>query len=457
MSTAPPQRHAGPASPGMFRIGVGAGFAGDRMQPADELARGGGLHAMAFECLAERTIGVAQQARREGTGAGFDSRILRRFSGTLPALLGTGAVVTTNAGAADPIGAAAATRELCECLGLDARIAAVTGDDVLGAIDLTQSRILGTDDTLWDIRDRLVSANAYIGAGPLIEALDDGADIVIAGRCSDAALFVAPLAHHFGWQTDDLEAMARASLVGHLLECAGQLTGGYFADTGRKRVDRLWDLGFPLADVAADGSATYAKLPGTGGVLDRRTVLEQLLYEIDDPAAYRTPDVTIDFSRVRIREREDGAVDVDGARAAGRPEQLKVSVGVRDGYVAVAEIAYSGQGCVARAELAADIVRERWEHVHGMDPDALSVGYIGVDATRPWWRNADRHPSEVRLRMSLRTFDRPAAVTLCEEVESLYTNGPFGGGGVTTSVRETLGIVSTMIDRSAVQTKVTMS
>ncbi|MBS1906171.1 MAG: DUF1446 domain-containing protein [Actinobacteria bacterium] len=456
MTIAEQRRPAPPVAPHAFRIGVGAGFAGDRIQPADDLARYGGVDAMAFECLAERTIGVAQQMRQQGTGPGFDSRLLRRFAGTLPHLLPRGAVVTTNAGAADPIGAAEATRALCDSIGLAPVIAAVTGDDVLSAIDLKQSRILGTDDTLWDVRDRLVSANAYIGAEPLVQALGQGAQVVIAGRCSDAALFVAPLAHHFGWALDDLGAMARASLVGHLLECAGQLTGGYFADAGRKRVDRLWDLGFPMADVRADGSATYTKLPGTGGVIDRRTVLEQLLYEIDDPASYKTPDVTIDFSRVSIRADGASTVTVDGARDAGRPEQLKVSVGLRDGYLAVAEISYSGADCMRRAELAAEVVQERWQHIRRFNPDLLSVGYIGVDATRPWWPDAERSPSEVRLRISVRTFDRAAADALCDEVEALYTNGPYGGGGVTTVVRETLGIVSTMIDREAVTTKVTM-
>lgn len=437
-----------------YRIGVGAGFAGDRLQPADDLARDGRLDAMAFECLAERTIGVAQQARRDGTGTGFDSRILRRFAGTLPQLLPAGAVVTTNAGAADPVAAARATRALVDELRLDATVAAVVGDDVLEQLDLKSARILGTDDTLWDIRDRLVSANAYIGAESLIHGLEEGADIVIAGRCSDAALFVAPLAHHFGWSLDDLEATAHASLVGHLLECAGQLTGGYFADTARKQVRDPWNIGFPMADVASNGSAVYSKLPQTGGVLDRRTVLEQLLYEIDDPTAYKTPDVTIDFSAVTIADLGDDRVHVSGARPVGRPDTHKVSVGVRDGYLAVAEIAYSGRDCLDRAALAASIVAERWQRIHGREAEELSVSYVGVDATRPWWTDADQRAAEVRLRMSVRTFDRTAAVTLCDEVESLYTNGPYGGGGVTTSIRETVGIVSTLIDRDAVTTRV---
>jgi hypothetical protein len=443
-----------PPSPDEYRIGVGAGFAGDRLDPAEDLARHGRLDAMAFECLAERTIGVAQQARREGASEGYDSRIIRRFAGTLPHLLPTGAVVTTNAGAAHPVAAARAAKHLVGELGLSATVAAVTGDDVLDALPLREARVLGTDDTLWDLRDRLISANAYIGAEPIVNALRDGAQVVVTGRCSDAALFVAPLAHRFGWALDDLEATARATLVGHLLECAGQLTGGYFADNGRKQVPDLWNLGFPMADVRDDGSAVYAKLPGTGGLIDRRTVLEQLLYEIEDPASYKTPDVTLDMSDVAITELGDDRVRVEGARSAGRPDTLKVSVGVRDGYLALAEISYAGPGCVDRAALAAEIIRERWRHLRRRDPGELGVTLVGVDASRPWWRDGMRDTDEVRLRFAVRTFDRAVAVALCEEVEALYTNGPFGGGGVVTSARETVGIVSTLIDRDAVVPKV---
>lgn len=439
-----------------FRIGVGAGFAGDRLDPAEELAKRGELDAMAFECLAERTIGLAQQARRDGAGPGYDSRILRRLAGTLPHLLPRGATATTNAGAANPVAAAHATKGLLAELGLSGTVGAVTGDDVLGTIDLKGSRVLGTDDTLWDLRDRLVSANAYIGAEPIRRALDEGAEIVITGRCSDAALFLAPLARAFDWSGEDLDAMADGTLVGHLLECAGQLTGGYFADAGRKRVDELWNLGFPLADVLPDGSAVYSKLPGTGGLLDRRTVLEQLLYEIDDPAAYKTPDVTLDLSRVRIVELGDDRVRVDGARAAGRPDRLKVSVGVRDGCLGVAEISYAGPGCRGRAELAAEILRERWERIHGRDRDELVVSLIGVDSSRPWWHDGEKDPAEVRLRVSIRVLERSTATTLCEEVEALYTNGPYGGGGVVTSVRETVGIVSTLVEREAVTPEVVL-
>jgi hypothetical protein len=446
---------APPPGDGVVRIGAGAGFAGDRYEPAELLARLGGLDALAFECLAERTIAVAQQARLDGSSEGWDRRILRRLSGTLPHLLGGRAVVTTNAGAANPAGAARAIVGLIDSLDLPrVPVAAVSGDDVLGRIDLRSARIWGSDDTLHDIRDRIVSVNAYTGAGPLVEALDRGARVVVTGRCGDAALFAAPLVHRFGWDADDLDLAARATLVGHLLECAGQLTGGYFADGGRKAVDGLWNLGFPMADVDASGTARYTKLPGSGGLLDRRTVLEQLLYEIDDPRSYRTPDVTLDLGAVDIREDGPDAVTVSGARAAGRPDELKASVGVRDGFLALAEIGYAGGDCVARAELAARILRERWSRVHGRDDGGLEHVLIGVDAMRPWWDATPATAPEVRLRLSLRTFDREAATALCDEVEALYTNGPAGGGGVATSVRETIGIVSTLVPREAVEPRI---
>lgn len=373
-------------------------------------------------------------------------------------LLRSGAVITTNAGAANPVAAAAAVKELAVGLGVEPVVAAVIGDDVLDVLDLRSSEVMGTDSSLWELRDRVVSANAYMGAESLLDALTAGADVVVAGRCSDTALFVAPLAHHFGRSLDDLDWIAQATLVGHLLECGGQLSGGYFADADRKKVDGLWNLGFPLAEVQVNGTATYTKLPGTGGLIDRRTVLEQLLYEVDDPTSYLTPDVAVDFSAVSIHDHGSDRVTVEGARSNGLPERLKVSVGIRDGLRAIAEISYAGDDCIERAALAAEIVTTRWKRVYGYSVADLSVSSIGLDSTRPWHRPADTiKPPEVRLRFSLRTFDRKEATLLCEEVESLYTNGPSGGGGVTTAIRETVGLVSTFIDRDAVRPEVVFS
>ncbi|MFJ6651427.1 acyclic terpene utilization AtuA family protein [Microbacterium sp. NPDC091313] len=438
-----------------YRIGAGSGFAGDRFEPAEILAARGGLDALVFECLAERTIGLAQQRAATAGAAGYDRLFIDRLAGVLPAL-SPQTLLLTNAGAADPVGLGRAVVELlAQHPGVAQRsVAAIVGDDVTAALP-RDARVTGTDLTIADLGDRVVSANAYIGAGAAMAALEDGADIVVTGRMGDAALFAAPVAVHHGWSDDSPEQMAAPTLVGHLLECAGQLTGGYFADGGRKAVPGLATLGFPFADVACDGSAEFGKVAGTGGLLSRATVLEQLLYEIDDPAHYKTPDATLDLGGVRIEEIAPDRVRVSAASAHGRPGQLKVSVGVRDGFLAVGSIAYAGRAARARAELALRIVRERWAAVHGRDADELRLDLQGHNSLRPWYE-PDAEPAEVRARMALRTFDPSVARLLQREVEALYTNGPAGGGGVELAVRETVGIVSTFIDRDRVHPRVEM-
>lgn len=437
-----------------FRIGAGCGFAGDRYEPAEILAREADVEALVFECLAERTIALAQDDLHSSRTEGYDRRILRRLQRTFPPLAARGGVALTNAGAANPVAAAHAVKGLLAELGHPrSAVAAVHNDNVLDTLDLASSRIMGTDDTLVDIKDRIVSANAYLGIDGILTALDEEPAVVITGRVGDASLFLAPIAHHFSWQRDDLTRMAEGTLVGHLLECAGQLTGGYFSNGTDKPVQGLGTLGFPHADVTESGEAVYAKPDRTGGILNRRTVLEQLLYEIEDPRAYLTPDVTLDLSEVDITDLGNDRVKVHGAKAAGVPDHLKVSVGVRDGYLAAAEISYAGRNSLECAELARQIIAERWEQIHGHDPAGLRCDYIGYNATRPWWEPG-REPSEVRARFTVRTFDREQARTLAEEVEALYTNGPAGGGGATSSIKETIGIVSTLIPRESVTPKV---
>ncbi len=435
-----------------YRIGVGAGFGDDRMDPAERLVADGELDALGFECLAERTIALAHAAMATGRKPGYDPRILRRLRGVLPSATAQGMKILTNAGAADPIGAARAARTLADELGVpDVVVAAVTGDDVLAQLS-PDSEIAGTDQCLRDLGDRVLSANAYLGADGLVAALESGANVVIAGRVSDSALFAAPILHHYGWSLDDWGRVADCVLVGHLLECGGQLSGGYFADGDRKQVPGLATLGFPFADVELNGSATYSKVVGTGGLISHETVLEQLLYEVDDPRRYLTPDVVLDMSHATIEQLAEDTVSVSGARSAGRPDQLKVSVGVRDGFLSVAEIMYVGTGSLRRARLAAEIVTERWSVVHGRDPQEVRVDFVGHNAGRAWYQ-PEHEPPEVGLRFALRTFDKTVARLLVEETGALYTNGPFGGGGVTSRIRETVGLVSTFIDRDAVNSK----
>lgn len=441
--------------PGTLRIGCGAGFSGDRIEPAIELATEGDLDYLVFECLAERTIALAQQARKADSEAGFDPLLEERMIAVLPACRARGTRIVTNMGAANPQAAARRVRAVAEQLRLaPIRIAVVTGDDVLaligeGAFDrLAGEPVVATDS--------IVSANAYLGAAPIVEALARGADVVLTGRVADPSLFVAPLIVHHRWDARDWPRLGAGTLVGHLLECAGQVTGGYFADPGCKDVADLARLGFPLAEVAADGTAVITKVPGSGGQVTRATCTEQLLYEIHDPAAYVTPDVVADFSDVVFREAGGDRIAVSGATGRAAPANLKVSVGYLDGWIGDGQISYAGPGALERAQLALALVRERL-HLTGVPVDELRCDLIGVDALHGrQLSRAAAAPYEVRVRVAARTSSATHARRVTREVEALYTNGPAGGGGATTSVRQGFGVTSVLVPRERVRWQVDM-
>jgi Acyclic terpene utilisation family protein AtuA len=433
------------------RVGCGAGFAGDRLEPALVLAERGNLDFLILECLAERTIALAQLRRKHDPDAGYDVLLERRMTGLLPLLKKNGIRLVTNMGAANPVAAAERIVAIARRLGIKVRVAAVTGDDVLDALDRNQPT-LETGEPVASAGP-LVSANAYLGIDAILPALDAGADIVITGRVADPSLALAPLAHRFGWSLDDHTRLARGTVVGHLLECGGQLTGGYYADPGKKDVAGLAELGFPFADVDRDGNAQFGKVEGTGGKIDLSTVTEQLLYEVTDPAAYLTPDVSADFSTVALREVGPDRVAVSGAGGNKRPDTLKVSVGYHAGYVGEGEIGYAGENSAARAKLAGEIVSER---LRGQFQE-LRVDLIGLTAlhTRPMPAEDGYRPYEVRLRIAGRSSNEAAARRIGEEVEALYTNGPAGGGGARKYVTEQIGVVSCLMPRDKVRPQVT--
>jgi len=433
------------------RIGSGAGYAGDRIEPAVELATHGSLDYLVFECLAERTIALAQEARAKDPSRGFDPMLERRLEAVLPACRERGVTIVTNMGAANPASAGACARELAQrlgCLGLT--IATVSGDDVYDVVMAGDFTVAETGGPVSALKDRLISANAYIGAEPIVRALSQGAQLVITGRAADPSLFVAPLVHSFGWQPDEWAELGRATLVGHLLECAGQVTGGYFADPGRKDVDDLERLGFPIAEVPEHGPVIITKVSGTGGLVTEATCKEQLLYEIHDPSAYVTPDTVADFSRVTVTDVGHDRVAVAGATGRARPDVLKVSLGYRDGYIGEGQISYAGSGAVRRARLAAAVARDRLER-SGISRSDLRCDLIGVSALHGEGISAAAmDPYEVRVRVAARAASREAAQRIGDEVETLYTNGPAGGGGATRSVREVVAIASTFIPRALV-------
>lgn len=433
-----------------IRIGTGAGFSGDRIEPAIDLARNGSLDYIVFECLAERTIALAQLDRLNDPAAGYDKRLEQRMRAVLPDCHRNGTRIITNMGAANPIDAAKRTAKIATDLGLKLKVAAVLGDDVLDRIDSCVLDETGLPASA--LGDRLVSANAYIGAEGIVNALAQGADIVICGRVGDPSLFVAPMVHAFGWDLDDHDLIGRGTVVGHLMECGAQVTGGYFADPGVKDVPNLASVGYPIAEVSEDGTAAITKLASSGGLVSRATCIEQLLYELHDPSQYFQPDVVADFSDVVFSEIGPDRIAVTGGTGSASTGLLKVSVGARDGWTGQGEISYAGPGAVARARLAGQITTERLAPFADRIVD-MRVDIIGLDSILPAQSPAPE-PRDVRLRVAGRCADIEAAQAIANEVEGLYLSGPAGGGGVTTSVREVIGIRSTYLSKSEVDTSV---
>jgi hypothetical protein len=433
------------------RLGAGAGYSGDRIEPAVELAEHGALDYLIFECLAERTIALAQQARRSDPDKGYDPLLEARMQAVLPMAVRNRVRIISNMGAANPVAAAHATASIARSLGLGGlKIAAVSGDDVLDVVRGGNYRFEESGDAVATFEDRIVSANAYLGAASIVDALRAGADIVLTGRVADPSLFVAPLMHEFGWSFDDWERLGQATLVGHLLECAGQITGGYFADPGFKDVDDLARLGFPIGEVAADGSVVITKVAGSGGQVTEATCKEQLIYEIHDPQRYLQPDVVADFTQVRIVAQGKDRVGITGGRGTPRTPTLKVSVAYVDGFIGEGQLSYGGPGAVARGHLALDIVRERLV-MTGVNAGELRFELIGVDALYgPTRADRSAEPYEVRVRVAGRTHSREQAVRIGNEVETLYTNGPAGGGGASKSVREVIAVQSVLLPREYV-------
>ncbi len=431
-----------------IRIGSGAGYSGDRIEPAVELAENGDIQYLVFECLGERTVALAQQARMKNPDGGYDPLLEERMRAVLPICAAKAIKIVTNMGAAHPVAAARKTAEIAKSLGLASlKIAAVIGDDVLDACKERDLPIMEFDGTIKQLGNRLLSANAYLGAEPIADALSGGADIVITGRASDPALFLAPMIHAFGWAMDDWNLLGQGTVAGHLLECAGQITGGYFADPGYKDILDLARLGFPIGEVGEDGSLVITKVAGSGGAVTAQTCKEQLLYEVHDPRRYIQPDVVADFSQVKVEEIATDRVRISGGRGTERTATLKVSVGYVDSFIGEGQISYAGPGALARAGLALGIVRERLK-LTGVAASELRFELIGVDALHGAEISARANePYEVRVRVAGRTENLREAIRIGNEVETLYTNGPAAGGGAFKSARDVVAVASVLLPR----------
>lgn len=368
----------------------------------------------------------------------------------LPLAKAAGTRIITNMGVANPVAAAQHTIEIARELGLKGlKIAAVTGDEVNHLIG-PDTHLLEPNCKLSETGREMLAANAYLGIEAILPAIEAGADVIITGRVADPSLFLAPLAHHFGWGLDDWSILGAGTAVGHLMECGAQVTGGYFADPGHKEVPNLAYVGFPLAEVQANGSATITKLSDSGGVVSQRTVKEQLLYEVHDPAAYLTPDVTADFTGVGLADDGQDRVHVTSANGGPRPDQLKVTIAFDGGLLAEAEVSYAGAGAADRARMAGAIVSERMANLHNSN-GPIRIDLIGVSALHA---SAVAYPDtaqDVRLRCAMRASSQAEAEILLWEVEALLCCGPSAGGGYRGHITPSVMTYSTLVDRNDVK------
>ncbi|MBN7815233.1 acyclic terpene utilization AtuA family protein [Algoriphagus pacificus] len=432
------------------RIGCGAGFSGDRLEPAVILAKEGNLDYLVLECLAERTISLAQKRKKKDPNLGYDPLLERRIESLLPILVQKNIRLISNMGAANPLAGGKKILEIAQKLGIDITVAVVHGDDVFELLSGDESTL----ESGKPIKDygNLLSANAYLGIDAILPALQTNATIILTGRVADPSLFLAPLVHEFGWDPQDSNLMGQGTVIGHLMECAGQITGGYFADPVTKPVPDMDKLGHPIAEVGINGTAKITKVDGTGGIITRQTAKEQLLYEVLDPHGYFTPDVVADFSKVSIIESGENEISVSGGAGQKAPETLKVSVGYEAGFLGEGEISYAGAHAKERAMLAGEIIEKRIKSQF----DEFRVDYIGMSSLHGLSLSQSSNPYEVRLRVAGKTQDQNKASLVGEEVEALYTNGPAGGGGARKNTTELVGVVSILMDRKKIKPLLTI-
>lgn len=434
-------------------VGCGAGFSGDRVDAGAPVVRTlierGGPAALIFENLAERTLATQQLTKRSNPALGYEPLLELELRPVLADCMAHGIVIVGNFGAANPDGAAALIQRLSLELGLPApRIAIVRGDDLSDDKGRTiVQEHLGND---FDAK-RFVCANVYQGAFEIADAIRDGAQIVVTGRVADPSLTLGPAIAHFGWQRDQWDALAGATMAGHLLECGAQVSGGYFADPGLKDVLGLEDVGFPIAEIEVDGSCIVTKASRTGGLVDERTVKEQLLYELHDPAAYITPDVVADITGATVTQVGPDRVRLSGVRGHARTATLKANVFFDGGWFGEGEISYAGPNAQARARLAMDVMRKRMGAHLPLRFDLIGVSSIlGDDGNQLLDVAPVGHSHDIRLRVAGQHLEQAVIDRLLRELTALWTGGPAGGGGVRVTKRQRLSTQSCLIARERV-------
>ena len=446
----------------VVRVAAGQGFWGDDLDAPRRQVEGGPIDYLMLDYLAEVTMSILQKQKECDPSLGYARDFVGAMESVLPAVVGRGVKIIANAGGVNPPACAAAVQAVAEKKGASGalRIGVVSGDDLLGRLDqlIAAGHPLAnmeTGEPLSLVRDRVLSANAYIGSEPIVEALGKGANVVITGRSTDTALTMAPLRHEFGWGATSWDQLAAGIVAGHIIECGAQCSGGNCLYDWRSIPD-LANVGYPLVEAKADGTFVVTKHPNTGGRVSVQTVSEQLVYEMGDPHSYITPDVIADFTTIKLARDGDDRVLVSGIKGTPPTDKLKVSVAYRAGFKAVGTLVYVWPDALEKAQLADKILRERLDRL-GLRFERILSEFVGATATHGHLAGDQRNAPEVQLRFGVRGPDRAAVERFTREIAPLVLNGPpsvTGFAGGRPKVEEIVAYWPALIDKSVVKTKV---
>jgi len=414
-----------------------------------------------LDYLAEVTMSILQKQKERDPSLGYARDFVGAMESVMPAVTGRGVKVIANAGGVNPPACAAAVKAIAEKAGANGkvRIGVVTGDDLLSSIDelIGKGHSLSNMDTgepLNTVRDRVLSANAYIGSEPIVEALAKGANVVITGRSTDTALTMAPIRHEFGWGATSWDKLAAGIVAGHIIECGAQCSGGNCLYDWQTIPD-LANVGYPLVEASADGSFVVTKHPNTGGRVSVRSVTEQLVYEMGDPHSYITPDVIADFTTIQLSDDGKDRVRVSGIKGKPPTDKLKVSIAYRAGFKAVGTLVYAWPDALDKAQLADRILRERLDRL-GLRFERILTEFVGANATHGPLSGDQHEAPEVQLRFGVRG-EKAAVERFTREIAPLVLNGPpsvTGFAGGRPKVEEIVAYWPALIDKSVVKTSV---
>lgn len=445
----------------VVRVASGQGFWGDWLEAPRRQVEGGQVDYLMLDYLAEVTMSILQKQKERDPKMGYARDFVGAIDSVLPAVLERGVRVIANAGGVNPGACADAILALPRVKGSGLKLGVVTGDDLLPRLDELlasghELRNMDTNAPLSDVRDRVLSANAYIGSEPIIDALEKKAQVVITGRSTDTALTMAPLRHEFGWKRDAWNQLAAGIVAGHIIECGAQCSGGNCLVDWRNIPD-LADVGYPIVEGHEDGSFVVTKHANTGGRVTVASVTEQLVYEMGDPHGYITPDVIADFTSIQLAQDGTDRVRVSGIRGAPATDKLKVSIAYRDGWKAVGSLVYVWPDALEKAELADKVLRTRLERL-GLKFDQILTEFVGANATHgPLVGDVARHAPEVEFRVGVRSRDKAMVERFTREIVPLVLNGPpsvTGFAGGRPKVEEIVAYWPALVDKTVVTPKV---